>query len=163
MTPLRQRMTEELQRRNYTRSTIESYILAVKDFGGYFGKSPVCLGSEEVRRYQLHLINEKRLAPNTVKVRMSALRFFYWKTLKRRDLYFDDLPLPKTPKRLPTVLSPEEIVRLIGAALSLMHRTILILLYATGIRRAELRWLKLSDIDSKRMVIHIEQGKGRRD
>jgi len=94
---------------------------------------------------------------------MSALRFFYWKTLKRRDLYFDDLPLPKTPKRLPTVLSPEEIVRLIQAASSLMHRTILILLYATGIRRAELRWLQVKDIDSERMVIHIQQGKGRRD
>ena len=94
---------------------------------------------------------------------MSALRFFYWKTLKRRDLYFDDLPMPKTPKRLPAVLSPEEIVRLIQAASSLMHRTILILLYATGIRRAELRWLQVTDIDSQRMVIHIQQGKGRRD
>jgi site-specific recombinase XerD len=121
------------------------------------------LGAEEVRQYQLHLINDKKLAAQTVKVRMSALRFFYWKTLKRRDLYFDDLPMPKTPKRLPTVLSPEEIVRMIQAASSLMQRTILIFLYATGIRRAELCRLKLGDIDSKRMVIRIEQGKGRRD
>jgi len=163
MTPLRQRMIEELQRHNYSQSTIESYIFSVKEYAEYFHKSPAVLGAEEVRQYQLHLINDKKLAAQTVKVRMSALRFFYWKTLKRRDIYFDDLPLPKTPKRLPTVLSPEEIVRLIGAAASLMHRTILILLYATGIRRAELRWLQLSDIDSKRMVIHIEQGKGRRD
>jgi len=163
MTLMRQRMLEELQRRNYSQATIESYIFSVKEYAEYFHKPPALLGAEEVRQYQLYLINKKKLAAQTVKVRMSALRFFYWKTLKRRDIYFVDLPLPKTPRRLPAVLSPEEILRLIGAALSLMHRTILILLYATGIRRAELRWLKLSDIDSKRMVIHIEQGKGRRD
>jgi len=163
MTPLRQRMLEELQRRNYSQTTIESYILAVKEFAEYFGKSPALLGAEAVRRYQLYLINEKKLAPQTVKVRMSALRFLYWKTLKRRDLYFDDMPLPKTPMRLPVVLSPEEVIRLIEAASSLMHRTMLILLYATGIRRAEVRLLKVSDIDSNRMVIHIQQGKGQRD
>ena len=163
MTPLRQRMIEELQRHNYSQSTIESYIFSVKEYAEYFHKSPALMGAQEVRQYQLYLINDKKLAAQTVKVRMSALRFFYWKTLKRRDIYFDDLPLPKIPKRLPAVLSPEEILRLIGAALSLMHRTMLILLYATGIRRAELVWLKLSDIDSNRMVIHIEQGKGRRD
>jgi len=163
MIPLRQRMIEELQRRNYSQATIESYIFSVKDFAEHFHKSPALLGAEEVRQYQLHLMNEKKLAARTVKVRMSALRFFYWKTLNRRDIDFDDLPIPKTPKRLPVVLSPEEVVRLIGAASSSMHRTILILLYATGIRRAELKWLKVDDIDSQRMVIHIEQGKGRRD
>jgi integrase/recombinase XerD len=163
MTLLRQRMLEELQRYNYSQATIESYISSVKEFAEYFHKSPDLLGAEEVRRYQLYLFNDKKLAAQTVKVRMSALRFFYWKTLKRRDLYFDDLPMPKTPKRLPTVLSPEEVVRMIQAASSLMHRTILILLYGSGIRRAELRWLKVTDIDSQRMVIHIQQGKGRRD
>jgi len=94
---------------------------------------------------------------------MSALRFLYWKTLKRRDLYFDDLPIPKAPMKLPVVLSLEEVTRLIEAASSLMHRTILIVLYATGIRRAELTKLKVSDIDSQLMVIHIRQGKGQRD
>jgi integrase/recombinase XerD len=163
MTPLRQRMLEELQRRNYSQATIESYILAVKDFAQYFGKSPVCLGSEDVRRYQLHLVKEKRLAPNTVKVRMSALRFFYWKTLKRRDLHFDDLPLTKTPVKLPVVLSPEEVTRLIEGASNLKHRTMLMVLYATGLRRAELARLKVSDIDSRCMVIHIHEGKGQRD
>ena len=163
MTPLRQRMLEELQRRNDSQATIESYILAVKDFAQYFGKSPVCLGSEDVRRYQLHLVREKRLAPNTVKVRMSALRFFYWKTLKRRDLHFDDLPLTKTPVKLPVVLSPEEVTRLIEGASNLKHRTMLMMLYATGLRRAELARLKVSDIDSKCMVIHIHEGKGQRD
>jgi integrase/recombinase XerD len=163
MTMLRQRMLEELQRYNYSQATIESYIFSVKDFAEYFHKSPDLLGTEEVRRYQLYLLNEKKLAAQTVKVRMSALRFFHWKTIKRRDIYFDDLPMPKIPKRLPTVLSPDEVIRLIQAAASLMHRTILILLYATGIRRAELRWLHVTDIDSQRMVIHIQQGKGRRD
>jgi site-specific recombinase XerD len=116
-----------------------------------------------VRRYQLYLINEKKLAPHTVKVRISALRFLYWKTLKRRDLYFDDLPMPKTPLKLPVVLSPEEVTRLIEGASSLKHRTMLMVLYATGVRRAELARLKVSDIDSKLMVVHIRQGKGQRD
>ena len=163
MTPLGQRMIEELQRRNYSQNTIDSYILAVKEFAEHFHKSPALLGAEEVRQYQLYLINDRKLAAQTIKVRMSALRFIYWKVLKRRDLRFDDIPLPKRTKKLPTVLSPAEIVRLIEAASSLMHRTILILLYATGIRRAELRSLKLTDIDSQRMVIHIQQGKGRCD
>jgi len=163
MTPLRQRMLEELQRRNYSQSTIDSYILSVKEFAEYCQKSPASLGAEDVRRYQLYLINEKKLAPHTVKARMSALRFFYWKTLKRRDLYFDDLPIPKAPMKLPVVLSLGEVTRLIEAASSLMHRTILIVLYATGIRRAELTKLKVSDIDSQLMVIHIRAGKGQRD
>lgn len=163
MTPLRQRMTEELQRRNYSQATIESYIFAVKEFAEYCGKSPALLGAEDVRRYQLYLFNERKLTPHTVMVRMSALRFFYWKTLKRRDFYYDDLPIPKTPKKLPVVLSREEVTRLIEAASSLMHRTILIVLYATGIRRAELTRLKVSDIDSQLMVIHVRKGKGQRD
>jgi site-specific recombinase XerD len=156
-------MTEELQRRNYSQATIESYISAVKEFAKYCGKSPASLGAEDVRRYQLYLINEKKLAPHTVKVRISALRFLYWKTLKRRDLYFDDLPMPKAPLKLPVVLSPEEVTRLIEGASSLKHRTMLMVLYATGVRRAELARLKVSDIDSKLMVVHIRQGKGQRD
>jgi site-specific recombinase XerD len=163
MTPLRQKMIEELQRRNYSQATIESYVFSVKDFAEYFHKSPDLLGAEEVRRYQLYLINERKLSAQTIMVRMTALRFFYWKVLKRRDLGFDDIPMPKRTRKNPVVLSPAEIVRLIEAVMSLMHRTILILLYATGMRRAELSRLKVSDIDSQRMVIHIQQGKGRRD
>lgn len=163
MTPLRQRMLEELQRRNYARSTIEAYLSAVAEFAKYFHKSPDLLGAEEVRRYQLFLVNMKQLSPRTVAARMSALRFFYWKTLKRRDLYFDDLPMPKEPKRLPIVLAPEEVTQLIEGASGLKHRTLLMILYGTGIRRSEVALLKVTDIDSKRMVIHIQQGKGRRD
>jgi integrase/recombinase XerD len=163
MTPLRQRMLEELQRRNYSPSTFRGYILAVKQFAEFFGKSPEKLGAEEVRSFQLHLLNERKLKPSTVQIRMAALRFLYKKTLKRRDLDIDDLPFPKVPKKLPVVLSHDEVTRLIEAAPNLTYRTILMLLYGTGMRRAEVPRLKVGDIDSERMIIHIRQGKGRRD
>jgi len=148
MTRLRQRLLKELQRRNYAPDTTRGYILAVKQFAEYFGKSPDRLGPEQVRRFQLHLLNEKRLSAGTVKNRMSALRFFYRKALKRRDLTFDDLPFPRIPVKLPTVLSREEVTRLIDAAANLMHRTILIVLYGTGVRRTEASRLKVSDMSS---------------
>ena len=163
MTPLRQRMLEELQCRNYSPQTTRGYIHAIKQFAEFFNKSPERLGGKEIRRFQLHLLKEKKLAPGTVEGRMSALRFLYKKTLKRRDIAYDDLIFPKTPQKLPVVLSPEEVARMIEAAPSLLHRTILMVLYATGIRRTEASLLKVSDIDSERMVIHIHQGKGSRD
>jgi integrase/recombinase XerD len=163
VTPLRRRMLEELQRRNYSPSTTRGYILAVKQFAEYFGKSPETLGAEEIRRFQLYLLNEKELAPGTVETRMAALRFLYKKTLKRRDLAYDDLIFPKTPQKLPVVLSQEEVKRLIEAAPNLLHRTLLMVLYSTGIRRTEASLLKVRDIDSERRVIHIRQGKGSRD
>jgi integrase/recombinase XerD len=163
VTRLRQRMLEELQRRNYSPETTRSYIHAVKQFAEYFGKSPQELGAEEIRRYQLYLLKEKKYAAGTVKIRMSALRFFYRKVLKRRDLSFDDLVYPKRPKKLPAVLSPEEVARLIQTTSNLLHRTVLLLLYGTGIRRTEASLLRVSDIDSQRMVLHIRQGKGARD
>jgi integrase/recombinase XerD len=163
VTQLRKRMLEELQRRNYSQATTRSYILAVKQFAEYFGRSPEKLGAKEIRRYQLYLLNEKKLTPGTVGIRMSALRFLYKKTLKRRDLAFDDLVFPKKPKKLPVVLSPEEVARLIEATSQPMHRTILMVLYGTGIRRTEASLLKVNDIDSRRMVIHIHEGKGSRD
>jgi site-specific recombinase XerD len=156
-------MLEELQRRNYSPATTRGYILAVKQFAEYFGRSPERMGAEEVRRFQLYLLNEKKLAPGTVEMRMSALRFLYKKTLKRRDLSYDDLVFPKTPTKLPVVLSPEEVTRLIEAAPNRMYRMILMVLYGTGIRRTEASLLQVSDIDSERMVIHIRQGKGSRD
>ena len=163
MTPLRQRMLEELQRRNYNPDTIRGYILAVEQFARYFRKSPELMGAEEIGQFQLHLLREKKLALGTIALRMGALRFLYKKTLKRRDLDFDDLPLLKKPKKLPVVLSPEEVTRLIEAAPNLLYRTLLILLYATGLRRAEVAHLKVSDIDSSLMLIHVQQGKGSRD
>ncbi len=163
MTRLRQRMLEDLQRRNYSPDTIRGYIRAVQQFADYFGRSPEQLGAAELRRYQLYLLHQKKLALGTVENCISALRFLYKKTLKRRDLAFDDLPFPKQPHKLPTVLSQDEVTRLIEAARNRMHRTILMLLYGTGMRRTEASQLKVSDIDSQRMVIHIHSGKGLRD
>lgn len=163
MTPLRQRMLEELQRRNYSADTIRGYLHAVEQFAQYFHKSPELLGAEEIGQFQLHLLQEKELALGTIALRMGALRFLYKKTLKRRDLDLYDLPLLKTPKKLPVVLSPEEVAQLIEAAPNLLYRTLLLLLYATGLRRAELAHLKVSDIDSALMLIHVQQGKGARD
>ncbi len=163
MTPLRQRMLEDLQRRNYNTDTIRGYILAVEQFARYFGKSPELMGAEEICQFQLHLLQEKKLALGTIALRMGAIRFLYKKTLKRRDLDLDDLPLLKTPKKLPVVLSPEEVTRLIEAAPNLIYRTLLLLLYATGLRRSEAAHLQVSDIDSSLMLIHVRQGKGSRD
>jgi site-specific recombinase XerD len=156
-------MVEELQRRNYSRETIRGYIIAVKQFAEYFGKPPDRLGATHVQRFQWYLLQERKLASSTVEIRMAALRFFFKKMLKRRDIHFDDLPFPKTPLKLPTVLSPEEVGRMIDGTTNLMHRTILMVLYATGVRRTELSLLKVTDIDSKRMMVHIRQGKGSRD
>jgi integrase/recombinase XerD len=163
VTPLRRRMLEELQRRNYSPSTTRGYILAVRQLAEYFGQSPETLGAEEIRRFQLYLLNEQKLAPGTVETRMAALRFLYKKTLKRRDLAYDDLIFPKTPQKLPVVLSQEEVKRLIEAAPNLLHRTLLMVLYSTGVRRTEASLLKVRDIDSERRVVHVRQGKGSRD
>jgi integrase/recombinase XerD len=163
VTALRKRMLEDLQRRNYNGDTIRGYILAVEQFAKHFDKSPELMGVEEIGQFQLYLLREKKLALGTIALRMGALRFLYKKTLKRRDLDFDDLPLLRTPKKLPVVLSPDEVTRLIEAAPSLFYRTVLMLLYATGLRRAEAADLKVSDIDSSLMLIHVRQGKGSRD
>jgi len=163
VTSLRQRVLDELQRRNYSPATTRGYILAIKQFADYFGKSPEHLGGNEIRQFETYLLRDKKLAPGTVEGRMSALRFLYRKTLKRRDIAYDDLIFPKTPLKLPVVLSPEEVSRMIEAAPNLMHRTILMVLYATGIRRTEASLLKVNDVDSQRMVIHVRQGKGSRD
>jgi site-specific recombinase XerD len=163
MTPLRQRMLYELQRRNYSPTTIRGYLGAVQQFAEYFHRSPEQLGPEHLRRYQRYLLQERKLAPSTVEMRISALRFLYKRTLKRKDLAFDDLIFPKVPHKLPTVLSQEEVVLLIDAAPNRLYRILLVLLYATGARRAEAARIMVEDIDSQRMVIHIRQGKGAKD
>lgn len=163
MTPLRQRMLEELRRRNYNPDTIRGYVLAVEQFATHFHRSPELMGIEEIGDFQLHLLEEKKLALGTIALRMGALRFLYKRVLKRRDLDFENLPLLRTPKKLPVVLSPEEVARLIEAAPNLLYRTLLMLLYATGLRRTEASTLKIRDIDSSLMLIHVHQGKGARD
>jgi integrase/recombinase XerD len=162
VTRLRRLMLDELQRRNYAQSTVRTYVQAIEDFAQYFGKSPERLGPEHIRQYQVHLFRDRKLAAGTVEGRGAALRFLYVKTLRRPYLP-DQIPFPKRARRLPTVLSADEVALLIDSAKNLMHRAILMTLYATGLRRAELCRLKVADIDSGRMVIHVHEGKGGRD
>ena len=162
MTQLRRMMLEELQRRNYSGRTIRYYLQAVALFAKHFGKRPDKLGPDELRTYQAYLLRERKLAVGSVIARVAALRFFYVRTLKRHE-FREDLPYPKDHRRLPTVLSVEEVTRLINAAGNLLQRALLMTLYGTGMRRTEVSLLKVSDIDSQRMMIRIEQGKGGRD
>ena len=164
MTPLRKIMLEELQRRNYASTTIRGYILAVEAVRPLLRQVPGQLGPKRSAQLSERTCSGRRSwRSGTVALRMGALRFLYKKTLKRRDLDFDDLPLLKRPKKLPVVLSPEEVTRLIEAAPNLLYRTLLMVLYATGLRRSEAAHLKVSDIDRSLMLIHVQQGKGSRD
>lgn len=162
MTHLRQIMLEELQRRNYAETTIECYIRTVEHFSRYFNCSPDQLGPDHIRQYQVALFKKWKLAPRTVSQRLAALRFFYIQTLKK-GWSVAETPYPKKALNLPMVLSQEDVARLIDSALTPFHRIVLMTLYATGVRRAELARLKISDIDSQRMVIRIQGGKGRKD
>jgi site-specific recombinase XerD len=162
MTRLRKLMLDELERRNYTQTTRRAYLLGVEQFAKHFGRSPDQLGLEHIRDYQAHLFRIRKLKPNTVAVRLAALRFLFVAVLKR-PWTVDDTPYPKRPDKLPVVLSQDEVARLIDAALNPLHRAVLMMLYATGLRRAELTRLKVSDIDTQRMVIHVLGGKGRKD
>ena len=162
MTQLRQMVLDELQRRNYAPITIKQYLRIIDDFAGYFDKPLDKLGPNHIRSYQAHLFRDRKLASRTVCQHVAALRFVFVKTLKRAYM-LDYLPFPREERRLPVVLSQEKVTRLIEASSSLMHRAMLMTLYAAGLRRTEAANLKVSDIDSKRMVIHVRQGKGRRD
>src|ERR1700693_1664553 len=155
-------MLEELQRRNYAKTTIDCYLHSVEDFSRHFHCSPDRLGPRHIREYQAAMFRKRQLSPNTVAQRWAALRFFYTKTL-RRAWSIEETPYPKKTVHLPTILSQEEVARLIDAARPPLHRTLLMTLYATGLRRAELARLRVSDIDSQRMVIHVRGGKGRKD
>jgi len=155
-------MLEELHRRNYAASTIAYYIRNVEQFAQFFKRSPDRLSHTHLRTYLAYLLRERKLAPRTVRLHVCAIRFFFVKTLKRRYL-LDDTPYPKIPRRLPQILSVDDVTQLIEAAHSLSHRTMLMVLYSTGMRNAELRHLQVADIDSRRMLIHIQQGKGGRD
>ena len=162
MTRLRKMMLEELQRRNYAETTIRSYIRTVEDFARRFNCPPDRLGPRHIREFQAELFRKRKLSPNSVVPHLAALRFFYIKTLKR-SWSIAETPYPKWVFHLPTILSQEEVEQLIDAARTPYQRTLLMTLYATGARRAELTHLKASDIDNQRMVIRIQGGKGRKD
>ncbi len=150
------------QRRNYSEITTRKYLRVVSDFAKHFGKSPDKLGPNELRTYQAYLLRERKVTPGTVVNWVAALRFFFVKTLKRHQ-FRDFLPYPQDRRRLPTVLSREEVSRLINAAGTLFRRTLLMTLYGTGMRRSELARLKVGDIDSPRMILRVVAGKGGKD
>lgn len=162
MTRLRKMMLEELQRRHYSEATTRYYIRKVEAFARHFRCSPDGLGPQHIREYQAHLFTKRKLSPGSVTNHLCALRFFYIQTLKK-PWSIADTPYPKKAHHLPTILSQEEVAQLIDAAPTAFYRTVLMTLYATGIRNAELTRLKISDIDSRRMVIHVQGGKGRQD
>lgn len=163
MTSLRQRMTEDMQVRNLALNTQMSYVQQVSLFARHFNKSPEQLGPEEIRAYQVYLTNEKKLAPGSVLIAVAALRFLY-KVCLKRDWQFDDvIPAPKKPQKLPVVLSPEEVLQFLGCIESTKHRAILTTCYAAGLRISEVVCLRTDDVDSQRMVIRVDQGKGQKD
>jgi integrase/recombinase XerD len=163
MTPLRRRMTEDMQVRNFSPHTQNSYVQQVSLFARHFSKSPEVLGPEEIRSYQVYLTNEKKLAPSSILIAVSALRFLYKVTLHRDWCLEDIIPAPKRPQKLPIVLSPEEVRQFLSCVQSTKHRTILTICYAAGLRISEAVRLKVTDVDSERMVIRVEQGKGQKD
>jgi integrase/recombinase XerD len=162
VTHLRKMMLEELQRRNYSDSTARGYLRAVAAFAKHFAKSPDQLGPDHLRRYQAYLLKKRKLTVSTVIGQVAALRFFFVRTLKRHE-FRQDLPYPKKQRRLPRILSLEEVGQLIDAAGNLQQRTLLMILYGTGMRRAEVSRLKVTAVDSQRMTIRVERGKGGHD
>jgi len=163
MTSLRRRMTEDMQVRNLSPHTQDSYVQQVSLFARHFNKSPEVLGPEQIRSYQLYLTNEKKLAPSSILIAIAALRFLYKVTLHKDWSLEEIVPTPKKPQKLPIVLSPEEVLQFLSCVESVKHRTILAICYAAGLRISEAIRLKVADIDSQRMVIRIEQGKGQKD
>ncbi len=162
VSPLRQRMIDDMIVRNFAPNTMNLYLKQVSYFAQYFGRSPQQLGAEEIRNYQIYLAKERKLSNSSRTVAASALRFLYIVTLKQ-DRAIEMIPTPKAENRLPVILSPEEVLRLLEAAPSFTHRVIFSTMYGTGVRVNEALHLRASHIDSQRLMIRIEQGKGHKD
>jgi integrase/recombinase XerD len=162
MTPLRRRMIEDMQLRNFSPHTIRAYVDRVAQFARHFGKSPALLGPAEVRSYLVHLVQQRRVSWSHYNQTVAALRFLYRVTLGREEA-LPRIACPRQPKRLPVVLSPEEVLRFFRAVPGLKHRALLMTAYAAGLRISEVVALRVEDIDSRRMVIRVRQGKGRKD
>src|SRR6201984_2665761 len=163
MTFLRLRMLEDMQIRNLAVNTQESYVQQVSLFARYFNQSPEQLGPEDIRTYQVYLTKEKKVATGSILIAISALRFLYKVTLKKDWTFADIIPAPKKPQTLPVVLSPEEVLQFLACVANRKHRAILTTCYAAGLRVSESIALTPPAIDSKRMVVRVEQGKGMKD
>ena len=161
ISPLRRRMIEDMTVRKLAARTQEGYIRAVKSFSAFLGASPDTARFADLRRYQLHLVSSGAGVP-TINHAMTALRFLFAVTLRKPDIVIR-LPFIREPRRLPVVLSPEEVARLLDAASGLKYKAALSVAYGAGLRASEIISLKIGDIDSARMVIRVEQGKGRKD
>lgn len=158
MTPLRQRLIEDMQLRNRSPVTTKSYVRYIAQFAKFFGRSPEELTPDHARQYQLHLLR-KKVSWSTFNQSVCALRFFYGTTLGRQD-YIERLPYGKKPKRIPVVLSREEVLKFLQGILSRKQRMLLTTMYATGMRIGEAVELRVNDIDSRRMTILVSRGKG---
>ncbi len=163
MTPLRQRMSEDMQLRNLAPHTQRSYLQQISQYARHFGKSPDLLGPEDIRAYQLHLVLEKRLSASSILVAVAAIRFLYKITLKRDWNIDDAIPTCRKPQKLPVVMSQGEVNRFLVAVDNPKHRVILTVCYAAGLRVSEAVRLTPDAIDSQRMVIRVDVGKGRKD
>jgi site-specific recombinase XerD len=155
-------MIQDLRIRNYSPKTIDTYICQVARFAKHFDKSPHLLGTEEIREYQVFLVERKKASWAIFNQTVCALRFLYQVTLRRKEVV-EHIPYPRPERKLPVVLSPKELGRLFGAVGNLKHRTVLETMYAAGLRISEAVNLRLVDVDSDRMVLRIRQGKGRKD
>ena len=161
-TPLRQRMIEDMTVRNFSPHTQRAYILHVSQFAKYFGKSPASLGPEQIREYQLMLVHKKKVKWSSLRQAVCALSFLYGVTLEK-EWTIKHIPYPKKPRRLPVVLSLSEVAQFFAAVRSIKYRAILMTAYSAGLRISEVVNLRITDIDSQRMLIRVEQGKGRKD
>ncbi len=162
MTPLRARMIEDLEIRNRSPNTIKAYVRAAAQFAKHFSRSPELLGLEEIRTYQIYLVREKRVATGTLNIAVAALRFLYGTTLDK-DWKIESIPYAKAPKKLPAVLSQNEVLRFFDAISNLKHRAIVMTIYSALLRVSEAACLRVEDIDSQRMLIHVNEGKGGKD
>jgi integrase/recombinase XerD len=161
MSPLRRRMIDDMTIRKLAPKTQHDYVRRVKDFAAFLNRSPATASKEDVRRYQLHFASSGAHTPK-INGTVSALRFFFDATLDRADLA-KQASFVHEPRKLPIVLSPEEVARLLEAAPGIKYKAALSVAYGAGLRAAEVISLKVSDIDSHRMLIRVEQGKGRKD
>ena len=162
ITPLRQRMIDDMTVRNLSPATQLLYVSAVARFAKYYNTSPEFLGPADVKSYQLYLVRDKKVAYNTLNIAVCALRFFYRVTLGK-DWAMEHIVRPKKERRLPEVLSLDEVGQFLDPIANIRHRAMLVTAYAGGLRLSEVASLRVSDIDSKRMVIRVQQGKGKKD